>query len=215
MMGHAELRLFFFAEHFMSMPAVEKHVWTIEEVEQLIEEREGYTPRYELVGGDLLVTPAPSGRHQRIVLELAVLIREYVRRHRLGEAVISPSTVRLTSNTRFEPDIYVNPADGGRLPHASDVVTRLLLAVEVLSASSAHHDRFTKRRFFMAHGIPEYWVVDGESEAFEVWHPGDDRAALIDDRLIWRPDRATEPFELDVRFFFASVADEQSEDQGT
>jgi Uma2 family endonuclease len=57
----------------MSMPAARKHRWTVEEVERLIDDREGYTPRYELVDGELLVTPSPSGRHQRIILRLVVL----------------------------------------------------------------------------------------------------------------------------------------------
>ena len=213
-MDHAELRFFFFAEHYMAMPTIAKHAWSIEEVEQLMEGRRGYTPRYELIDTKLLVTPTPSVRHQRIVLELAVLLRDYVRRHRLGETVISPSTVSLTPDSRLEPDVYVVPTIDGRLLRSSAVVTRLLLAAEVLSPSSARHDRFTKRRFFQKHGVPEYWVVDGEAKAFEIWHPEEDRAALIDDRLIWHPDAVSEPFELDVRAFFAAVADEES-DQGT
>jgi Uma2 family endonuclease len=56
--------------------------------------------------------------------------------------------------------------------------------------------------------VPEYWVVDGEAEAIEIWHPGDDRAALLDAQLDWRPSPDVAPFELDIRSFFASVADE-------
>ena len=214
-MDHAELRHFSFAEQFMVMPAIAKQVWTIEEVEQLVDGRPGLTPRYELVDGALLVTPGPSRRHQRIVLELAVLIRDYVRRNRLGELVISPSAIRLTPDTRFEPDLYVVPAEQGRMPRASAPVTRLILAAEVLSKGSARHDRFTKRRFFQSHGVPEYWVVDGEAEAFEVWRPGDERPALIDGRLTWHPDGAAEVFALDLRAFFESVADGDAEGQGT
>ena len=84
----------------------------------------------------------------------------------------------------------------------------MLLLVEVLSPGSSRHDRFTKRRFFQSHGVPEYWVVDGEAEAVEIWRPGDERAALIDDTLTWHPAGAEIPFELDVRHFFADVADE-------
>ena len=198
----------------MAMPTIAKHAWTIDEVEELMEERRGYTPRYELVDAALLVTPAPSLRHQRIVLELAVVLREYVKRHRLGETVISPSTVSLTPDSRLEPDVYIVPTIGGRLLRSTEVATRLLLAAEVLSPSSARHDRFTKRRFFQKHRVPEYWIVDGEANAFEIWRPEEERAALIDDRLVWHPDGAPEPFSLDVRAFFASIEDEES-DQGT
>jgi Uma2 family endonuclease len=199
------------AEHLMSMPSLRQRVWTIDQVERLMDERPGYAPRYELIDGELLVTPAPNRLHQRIVIELFVLQREYVKRHRLGETVISPSTVTLTPETRVEPDIYVIPVVAGRMPRWKDAVTRLLLAVEVLSPSSARHDRLTKRRFFQRQGVPEYWVVDGEAEAFEVWRPGDDRAALIDDHLVWQPRETVPAFELDVRSFFASVADEDDE----
>ena len=208
-MCHAELPSLPLAEHLMSMPAVRQRQWTLEDVERLMDEREGYAPRYELVDGELLVTPAPSLRHQVIVGELFVLIREYVKRHRLGKAVFSPSTVTLTRKTRFEPDLYVIPLVDGRMPSWKAPVTTLLLAVEVLSPSSARHDRITKRRFFQKHGVPEYWVVDGEAEAFEIWKPGDKRAALIDDDLVWQPDARVPAFELDIRRFFAGVADEE------
>jgi Uma2 family endonuclease len=83
-----------------------------------------------------------------------------------------------------------------------------LLAIEVLSPGSRRHDRITKRRFFQRNGVPEYWIVDGDTEAFEIWHPADDRAVLVDDELIWLPEGAGEPFVLDVKRFFADVADE-------
>jgi Uma2 family endonuclease len=55
--------------------------------------------------------------------------------------------------------------------------------------------------------VPEYWIVDGDAAALEIWHPDDERPALVDDRVVWRPDGASQPFELDVRSLFESVAD--------
>jgi Uma2 family endonuclease len=207
-MSHAELRFSRRAEQVMSMPAVHSRRWTIEEVDRLAEERPESSPRYELVDGELLVTPAPSTRHQRIILNLAVLLKAYVDTNRLGELRLGPGEARLTPDSRFEPDIFVVPAIDGRMPREADPVTRLSVAIEVLSPSSSRHDRITKRRFFQAHGVPEYWVVDGEAEAFEVWHPGDERAALLDDRLTWQPNLGATPFDLDLAEFFVSVADE-------
>src|SRR5215471_9954905 len=204
----AELHASLVAEHLMSMPALRRHVWSIDEVERLVDERPGLTPRYELVDGELLVTPAPSDRHQRIVAELLVMIRDYVNRHGIGEARLGPARARMTADSRFEPDLFVVGGSGGRRPRADDSPAPVLLVVEVLSAGSERHDRITKRRFFQRHGVPEFWVVDGDARAFEVWHPDDDRAALLDDRAVWLPVGASDPFELDVAAFFESVSDD-------
>ena len=207
MLEDAELQDVLAAEHLMSMPALRRRVWSIEEVEQLVDERPGLTPRYELVDGELLLTPAPTDRHQRIVAELFVLIRDYVNRLGLGEARLGPGLARITADARFEPDLFVVASVDGHRPPADGSITPLLLVAEVLSPGSGRHDRITKRRFFQRNGVPTYWVVDGDAEAFEIWRPGDERAALVDDRVTWLPDGAAVAFELDAPAFFASVAD--------
>ncbi|HEX6807870.1 MAG TPA: Uma2 family endonuclease [Gemmatimonadaceae bacterium] len=205
--SHAELHCASFAEQIMGMPATHGQRWSREDVERLVEERDGYTPRYELVDGQLLVTPGPNGRHQRIAIELAVLLRAYVRHQRLAEVRLGPGEVALDGENRFEPDIFVAPAVDGRFAAANEPVSHPLLICEVLSPSSARHDRITKRRAFQRRDVPEYWVVDGSAQAIEVWRPGDERAMLIDDVLTWRPAGSSQPFTLDVKAFFASVAD--------
>jgi Uma2 family endonuclease len=206
--GDAELPFVPSAEQIMSMPAIRPRRWSAADVERLVNEREGLTPRYELVDGELLVTPAPSGRHQRIILELILLLRAYVSREKLGEVRLGPGELRLVLGERFEPDAFVVPAIDGRLPAADAPSVRPLLVCEVLSPSSSRHDRITKRRAFQRNSVPEYWVVDGDAEAFEVWHPGDERAALVDERLVWMPEAAAVAFELDVGSFFAALADD-------
>src|SRR5215471_17141976 len=106
----AELHASLVAEHLMSMPALRRHVWSIDEVERLVDERPGLTPRYELVDGELLVTPAPSDRHQRIVAELFLRVHDYVKRFGLGEARLGPGLARIDPRSRFEPDLFVVPS---------------------------------------------------------------------------------------------------------
>jgi Uma2 family endonuclease len=205
-MLHAELRSHSRAEQIMSMPAVRRHRWTIADVDRLIDQRNGLTPRYELVDGELLVTPAPTGRHQRIILRLALLLQPYLSRHGLGEVRLGPWELRLVTGERYEPDLFVIPSIDGRQPE-SDSLARPILVCEVLSPGSSRHDRITKRRAFQRNDVPEYWIVDPDTRAFERWHASDERGALIDDRLRWIPADAPDALEIDVAEFFAAVAD--------
>ena len=195
------------AEQIMSMSAVSPRRWTRTEVDHLVDERPGYAPRYELVGGELLVTPAPSGRHQRIVLRLAQLLMPYLAEHTLGEVFLGPAELPLVSGERYEPDLFVVALSDGRRPTLPLERTKPILICEILSPGSSRHDRITKRRAFQQNGVPHYWIIDGDAEVFEVWHPDDERPSIIDQRFIWSPVGAGARFELDVAAFFASVAD--------
>lgn len=191
----------------MSMPAFHARTWTLEEVERLIDERPGYTPRYELVDGELLVTPGPSGGHQRVAFELAIALRKYTAHIEFGEVRLGPGDVRLTNDSYLEPDIFVIPTVDGRFPVAAERVRHLVLAVEVISPSSAKHDRVTKRRFFQRNGAAEYWVVDPAAQIFEIWHPEDERPRIVDSEFEWRPTESSEALTVNVAQFFASIAD--------
>lgn len=162
--------------------------------------------RWELVDGEVLVTPSPHWMHQRIVLRLAVLLDAYVRAHGLGELFASPLDVKLAPELVLQPDVLVVPA--GEVRRRSDVVRHLLLAVEVLSPRSAHHDRVTKRPHYQRHGVAEYWIVDDASRTVERWTPDDDRPEFIAEQLVWHPEGAAESFALDLVRFFEEVAPE-------
>ncbi len=98
----------------MFMPALQPSHWSVDDFDRLVDEREGYSPRYELVDGELLVTPGPNNKHQRIAKELMLLLHAYVKQHRLGEVGYGPGEVRLTKESRLAPDVFVNPAVDGR-----------------------------------------------------------------------------------------------------
>src|SRR5688572_1273772 len=91
---HVPLPLFRRAEHIMAMPALsplDRRRWTAREVRELIAANPLRTPRYELVDGELLVTPSPNRLHQRAVLHLAFALMVYLEKEPIGEVFVSPS----------------------------------------------------------------------------------------------------------------------------
>ena len=192
------------AEQIMVMPAQQSPTrrWTEEEFFSA-RDAAPHGERWELVDGDVLVTPSPHWSHQRVVLQLAVRLNSYVRAHALGEVFTSPLDVRLEPGLVLQPDVLVVPA--GELRNPSDVVRRLLVAVETLSPSSARHDRVTKRPHYQRTRVPEYWIIDDRSQTIERWRPDDERPELLSETLVWDPPGAGEAFVLDLRAFFAEV----------
>lgn len=192
----------------MGMPAVEQF-WTAREVRALIEESPLASPRYELVDGELLVTPSPGYSHQRAVGQLLCALAAYLERERVGEVLTSPFDVELEPESITQPDIFViSREEGRRLQREGLPSFSLLLTVEVLSPGSSRHDRVRKRPLYQRH-VPEYWIVDLDARIIERWNTGEDRPEIIDASLAWRPAGATEPFVVDVQSFFAEVMNEQ------
>jgi Uma2 family endonuclease len=191
----------------MGMPAAERR-WTAREVRALIEESPLASPRYELVDGELLVTPSPGYPHQRAVGRLQYAVAAYLERERVGEVLTSPFDVELEPETITQPDIFViSPDEGRRMQREGLPSFALLLAIEVLSPGSSRHDRVRKRPLYQRH-VPEYWIVDLDARLVERWRTGEDRPEIIATTLEWLPDGATEPFVLDLQRFFAEVMNE-------
>jgi Uma2 family endonuclease len=82
----------------------------------------------------------------------------------------------------------------------------LLLAIEVLSPSTARYDRITKRRLYQELQI-EYWIVDLDARVIERWRPGDERPEMLADRIEWVVPGHAVTWTLDLEAFFAAVLD--------
>jgi Uma2 family endonuclease len=212
--SHALLPTSSRAEHIMAMPSPAVppahrtgRRWTAAEVRRLIEENPLQTPRYELVDGELLVTPSPNKPHQVAVKLLLLALEEYLKRNPVGGALTSPFDVELEDESVTQPDIFVLPLDEWRRLNTEMPARKLLLVTEVLSPSSGRHDRVTKRPLYQRR-VPEYWIVDLDARLFERWRSGDERPEIIAERLVWSPAGATEAFHLDVVRYFAEVFDE-------
>jgi Uma2 family endonuclease len=154
--------------------------------------------RYELVHGELLVTPAPSQRHQRIVLRLGAAIDKYLERYRHRATVFTaPGDIIWAPDEYVQPDVFVVPA--GEVTGSWRDCRTLLLAAEVLSPSSARADRLTKRRLYQKRGVETYWVVDADARLVEVWRPDDERPEIVTETLTWRVRPEADELAIDVQ----------------
>jgi Uma2 family endonuclease len=124
--------------------------------------------RYELYDGEPSEVPSPIPRHQRVALHLMELLREYERRAG-GLVFVSPLDVVLDEHNVVQPDVvYFGPDRAPAIDLSRPVRIRPDLAVEVLSPGTEATDRGWKLRLLARFGVPEYWIVDSDSEAIEV-----------------------------------------------
>jgi Uma2 family endonuclease len=201
------------AEHIMVMPAMERRRWTASEVRQLIADNPLQTPRYELVDGELLVTPSPIPRHQRAVTLLASVLEQYVERNPVGVVYVSPSDVELEPGEIVQPDVFVVPMQEARRIQEAWPARELLVAAEVLSPSTSRGDKVKKRPLYGRH-VPEYWIFDLDARIVERWQQHAGQPQVVVSALEWQPAGASDLFRLDLASFFASVFMERTPADG-
>lgn len=182
----------------MAIAATDKKHWTAADLRDIPDDRN----RYEIIDGELFVTPSPSLGHQMISKRLLLVINAYLEAHAIGDVVYAPADVVLADDTVVEPDLFVLPLVQGKPPLRWEDAGRLLLVIEILSPSTARVDRTVKRRRFQREGIPEYWIVDGDAEVVERWRPEDERPEIISDRLEWQPDPSVPALIIDLSMLF-------------
>jgi Uma2 family endonuclease len=175
--------------------------WTVEMVRALPDDGK----RYELIDGELLVTPSPSYSHQSAVAELFSRLRAFLAPRKLGVVKVAPLDVWLSPDEFVQPDVFVLPAIEGRAPRSVEEAGRLLLVIEVRSSSTARADSVTKRLRYQRWRIPEYWIVDVDARCIERWRPDDERPEMLVDRITWRPEGASEEMVIEVAEFFEAM----------
>lgn len=131
------------------------------------------TTRYEIIDDELVVTPAPTSRHQEVVTNLVTTLNVFVRASRLGKLFTAPLDVLFDEGDYFEPDIVFVQKNRVDLISDRGVEGPPDLVVEVLSPSTEVRDRGVKLERYRLFGVPEYWMVDPDACSIEVWPLGE------------------------------------------
>ena len=178
----------------MHMATVTKR-WTLEELHSLPDDGN----KYELVRGELFVTPAPTNEHETILARLTRILDPYVEANGLGY-VYRPRAVVRFDGSEVEPDLMV------RQPLVRDDATWddapiPVLVVEVFSGSTRRRDQVQKRSLYADAGVAEYWMIDPERRTITA--VGQNAKDLVSsDHLSWSPPGASVPLVIDFRKLF-------------
>ncbi len=148
----------------MASPATEKKKFTYEDYLKTPDDE-----RYELIGGELLMTPSPVPKHQRISGKIEFELRKFVAEHDVGEVFDAPCDVHLDDENVVQPDILfiskdrLNIIGEKNIEHAPDLV------IEILSESTAYRDLVQKKKLYSRFGVKEFWIVIPGEESIEIY----------------------------------------------
>ena len=126
--------------------------------------------KYEIIDGELHMTPPPGTGHQRTSVRLVSRMNLYVEDNNLGEILEAPCGVRLPNQSvPLEPDIFFVRKDNLHIIKEKEVVGVPDLVIEILSPSSVGYDRNKKFAVYQAAGVPEYWLINYLDKIVEIF----------------------------------------------
>ncbi|MBI5193295.1 MAG: Uma2 family endonuclease [Nitrospirae bacterium] len=138
----------------MGTSIIEKKKYTYEDYLKTPEDK-----RYELIEGELFMTPSPITNHQRISRKIEFLLEKFVTENDCGEIFYAPYDVYFDDENVLQPDILfitkerLNIIGDKNLQGAPDLV------IEILSENNAYRDLIQKKKIYARYGVKEYWIV--------------------------------------------------------
>jgi len=155
------------------MLAVKEHKQTVKDYKLLPE-----GAPYQLIEGELVMTPAPNPRHQFISGNLFKGIAKYMDEKRSGVLFYSPIDIYLDEENAFQPDIVFISNEKRHIIKDDGIYGAPELVIEILSPSTAYYDIKKKFRVYEKGGVLEYWIVDPEMNTVELYFNEDGHFSL-------------------------------------
>jgi Uma2 family endonuclease len=126
-------------------------------------------PRFQLIEGELYMSPSPNRYHQIISRNLEFLLLKYLEQRPLGELYHAPFDVYLSEHDVFQPDIVFVKKENFDVLTDAGVEGTPDLVVEIFSPSNAYLDKSAKLRVYARTGVQELWLIDPETRSVQVY----------------------------------------------
>lgn len=124
--------------------------------------------RYELIEGELMMTPAPSWHHQTIAANLFRILDPIIKQNNLGKLAFAPVDVVLSHENVVQPDLLFVAKGRLEIITEKNVQGAPDLVIEILSPPTKERDLDMKRKIYAKYGVREYWLVDPQAKTVEV-----------------------------------------------
>lgn len=125
--------------------------------------------QYEVIGGDLCMSPSPIVRHQQVSSNLYFLLSKWTRAEKAGQVLYAPIDVILSEHDIVHPDLlYINNARS-HIIGEKNIQGAPDLVIEILSEGNRRHDEVLKRDLYESNGVQEYWIVDPVLDTIKVY----------------------------------------------
>jgi Uma2 family endonuclease len=140
--------------------------WTYDDYRHLPDD----SMRYEVIEGNLYMSPAPLPRHQIILGEIYARFRQFAREQDRGQVIFAPIDVVLDPGAvTVQPDLVYVAKENLDIIQETNIWGVPDLLLEVVSPGNVAHDRKTKYHAYAAAGVREYWIVDADAQTIDVF----------------------------------------------
>ncbi len=133
---------------------------------------------YQLIEGELVMTPTPNPRHQIILGRIFRHLSDFADKKTKGFVILSPIDLYLDNENAFQPDIVFISKDRNNIIKEDGIYGPPDLVIEILSPSTAGYDLKEKFRVYERSGVKEYWIVDPETKPVEIYSNIEGRFSL-------------------------------------
>lgn len=125
---------------------------------------------YELINGQLVKKSAPKPLHQLLSQRIEFALGRFLQKNPMGQFFHAPVDVFLDEYNMVQPDICFLQTERSFLIDLEEgIMGAPDLIVKILSPGSLRYDRGVKKDLYEQFAVKEYWIVDPNNRAVEIY----------------------------------------------
>ena len=125
--------------------------------------------RYEIIEGDLFMSPAPKPKHERVQMNLYDQLKPFITKHNLGELFVAPQDVVLEEHTVVQPDLFFIVRARLRIVTETNIQGPPDLVIEIESDYDQRAEWIRKFAAYDRYGVKELWHVRPGARVVDIY----------------------------------------------